>query len=279
MDRCALFVDAGYLLAEGGKLCCDTKRRNSVVCDYDRMVAALAGLATANCTLPVLRAYWYDGARDALPTLDHLAIAQLANVKLRLGRLSGGKQKGVDALIFRDLMTLARERAVATAFLVAGDEDLREGVIAAQDLGVRVVVVGVESTEGGNQSEALVREADERIELAAGDLRPYLSRRSESAQESDAGAIHPDSDPVTPSATPQQLGQKFGKEWVSRATDDELRDLVEQRPRIPKELDVELILRAEVDLGSLRERPEIKPDLRRGFWKTITEAGDKLDSN
>lgn len=126
MDRCALFVDAGHLLAEGGKLCCGTKRRNSVVCEYAGIVSALAELATTNCTLPVLRVYWYDGARDAIPTLDHLDIAELANVKLRLGRLSGGKQKGVDALIYRDLMTLARERAIATAFLVAGDEDLRE---------------------------------------------------------------------------------------------------------------------------------------------------------
>ena len=58
MDRCALFIDAGYLLAEGGKLCCGTKSRNRVVCDYGRMVAVLAELASANCALPVLRAYW-----------------------------------------------------------------------------------------------------------------------------------------------------------------------------------------------------------------------------
>lgn len=276
MDRCALFVDAGYLLAEGGKLCCGTKRRNSVVCDYDQIIAALAKLAVENCTLPVLRVYWYDGARDAIPTLDHLAIAELANVKLRLGRLSGGKQKGVDALIFRDLMTLARERAVATAFLVAGDEDLREGVVAAQDMGVRVVVIGVESTEDGNQSEALVRESDQRIELSADDLRPFLSR-SGSAQASSAIAVPHGA--ATPQATHQQLGERFGKEWVSRATDDELRELYEQRPRIPKELDVELIVSAESDLGSLRERPEIKPELRAGFWRIVIEAGAQLDSN
>jgi uncharacterized LabA/DUF88 family protein len=275
MDRCALFVDAGYLLAEGGKLCCGTKKRNSVACDYDRIVSALAKLATENCTLPVLRVYWYDGAREAIPTLDHLAIAELANVKLRLGRLSGGKQKGVDALIFRDLMTLARERAVATAFLFAGDEDLREGVVAAQDMGVRVVVVGVESTEDGNQSEALVRESDQRIELSADYLKAYISRTG-SAQASSTISI-PHAAP-TPQTTPQQLGGRFGGEWVSRATDDELRELFEQRPRIPKELDVELIVSAEADLGSLRDRPSIKPDLRAGFWKVVTEAGDKLDS-
>lgn len=236
-------------------------------------MSALAKLATENCTLPVLRVYWYDGARDAIPTLDQLAVAELANVKLRLGRLSGGKQKGVDALIFRDLMTLARERAVATAFLVAGDEDLREGVVAAQDMGVRVVVVGVESQDG-NQSEALVRESDQQIVLSAKDLKPYLSR-SGSAQASTAVAVPHDA--ATPQVTPQAIGARFAHDWVSRATDEELRELFEQRPRIPKELDVELIVSAEADLGSLRDRPTIKPDLRAGFWKTVTEAGGRLD--
>jgi hypothetical protein len=75
----------------------------------------------------MLRVYWYDGAPDAIPLSDHLAIAKLTNVKLRLGRLTRGEQKGVDWLIIRDLMTLARERAIATALLVSGDEDLREG--------------------------------------------------------------------------------------------------------------------------------------------------------
>ena len=59
--------------------------------------------------MPVLRVYWYDAAPNGIPLADHLLIAQLANVKLRLGRLSGGKQKGVDSLIVRDLMTLARD--------------------------------------------------------------------------------------------------------------------------------------------------------------------------
>jgi hypothetical protein len=66
----------------------------------------------------MLRAYWYDAAKDAIPTPEQLLIARLPRVMLRLGRLSGGKQKGVDSLIVRDLMTLARERAVATAFLL-----------------------------------------------------------------------------------------------------------------------------------------------------------------
>src|SRR5439155_13863806 len=140
MDRCAMFVDAGYLLAAGGALCCASRRRAEVVCNYPELVRALIGHARGHCGLELLRVYWYDGAPDAVPLADHLAIGELPNVKLRLGRLSGNKQKGVDSLIMRDVMTLARERAVATAYLLGGDEDLREGVVAAQDMGMRVVV-------------------------------------------------------------------------------------------------------------------------------------------
>ncbi len=71
-------------------------------------------------------------------TPDHQAIADLPRVKLRLGRLvprkSGLEQKGVDSLIVHDLITLAQERAVETMFLLAGDEDMCEGVAAAQRL-------------------------------------------------------------------------------------------------------------------------------------------------
>ena len=93
----------------------------------------LVGLAAGCCAAPVLRTYWYDGAKDGIPTTEQQRIAALANVKLRLGRLNtNNQQKGVDALIYRDLMTLASERAVTDAFLVSGDEDLREGVKASR---------------------------------------------------------------------------------------------------------------------------------------------------
>ena len=84
------------------------------------------------------------GTGDALlaaDSLDQQVIAGLPRVKLRLGRLvarkGGVEQKGVDSLIVHDLITLVHERAAATMFLLAGDEDLREGVAAAQHLGVQ----------------------------------------------------------------------------------------------------------------------------------------------
>jgi uncharacterized LabA/DUF88 family protein len=173
MDRSAVFVDAGYLLAAGGLVCCGTKHRAAFHCDYEALVRALGRLAIESCGLSVLRIYWYDGAPEASPLADHLRVAHLPDVKLRLGRLVRGEQKGVDSLIVRDLMTLARERAIAAAYLVSGDEDIREGVAAAQDMGVRVALVGVPVGGGQkhNQAPTLVREADEHIILSV-DLLP-----------------------------------------------------------------------------------------------------------
>ena len=149
MDRCAVFVDAGYLYAEGGKLSGIGPSRRNVRLDALRANEFLVGLATTACRLPVLRTYWYDGARDRIPTAEHQAISDLPNVKLRLGRLNQRhQQKGVDALIYHDLMTLARERAVSAAYLLSGDEDLREGVRAAQEIGVRVTLVGIRTPSG-----------------------------------------------------------------------------------------------------------------------------------
>ena len=142
MDRCALFVDAGYLFAQGGKICVGSPDRQHVQLDAGSFRDSFAQTAFGKCGLPSLRTYWYDAARNGVPTIEQQVIASLANVKLRLGRLGGKKQqKGVDALIYRDLMTLARERAICEGFLLSGDEDLREGVKAAQDMGVRVTLV------------------------------------------------------------------------------------------------------------------------------------------
>ena len=123
MDRCALFVDAGYLFAQGGKICVGSPDRQRVQLDAGSFRDSFAQTAFGKCGLPSLRTYWYDAARNGVPTIEQQVIASLANVKLRLGRLSGKKQqKGVDALIYRDLMTLARERAICEGFLLSGDE-------------------------------------------------------------------------------------------------------------------------------------------------------------
>jgi hypothetical protein len=121
MDRCSIFIDAGYLFAAGGELCCGTRGRRSLQLDSASFNRWLAARAAEKCGLQPLRTYWYDGARNGIATRSQQEIAALPNVKLRLGRLSAkNEQKGVDALIYRDLMTLARERAIAEAWVLFG---------------------------------------------------------------------------------------------------------------------------------------------------------------
>ena len=266
MDRCAVFVDAGHLLAEGGKLCCGSAARTRVQCDYMGLVNALVRFATSHCGLSILRIYWYDAAPDAIPTQEQLAIAELARVKLRLGRLVSGKQKGVDSLIVRDLMTLARERAVTTVFLLGGDEDLREGVVAAQEMGVLVVVLGIPTIGIGNQAMSLVRESDEHIVLEAPFLSPFFSLRAAPSQMASALQNPPGQEAAL------LAGQSFAADWARRATAEEIRRLLDQAPILPNHLDRELLAAAEVTLGSLHEQKSLRKDLRVGFWKALQDT-------
>jgi uncharacterized LabA/DUF88 family protein len=94
----------------------------------------------------------------------------------RLGRLVGGQQKGVDALIYRDLTTLARQGSIVSAYLLASDEDLREAIAEAQSLGIQVVLVTVEPAGTSVVAEHLIWEADEVIDLDANFLGPFFER-------------------------------------------------------------------------------------------------------
>lgn len=260
MDRYALFVDAGYVYAEGGKLCCDTPSRRNINLDVVSFNEKLRSLATDRCGLETLRTYWYDGAPNGVRTPTHQMIAALPNLKLRLGSINvRGQQKGVDALIYRDLMTLARERAIADAFLLSGDEDLREGVRAAQDQGVRVTVIGIAPSSGpANQSRELVFEADESVTLKRRDIESFFTRDSQ-----------PRSTESQPLDTPQ-VGKEFAEQWLRDASQQEIRELRAQRPRIPRPLDVELLRHSEHALGvSLQHGDETRRVIRKAFWDTI----------
>lgn len=233
----------------------------------------LVELATSQCKLPVLRTYWYDGARDGIPTPSQQVVAALANVKLRLGRLNvNNQQKGVDALIYRDLMTLARERAICEAFLLSGDEDLREGVHAAQDQGVRVTVVGIRpASQEYNQSKVLLAEADEVVRLERSQIRGFFSK---------VPSHPPASSPPVSLDTKSigDVGKRFAREWLTSATEADKAALRVQQPRIPKTLDVELMKFAEVTLGiSLREQDELHRDLRGGFWRAMSQLAGSDD--
>jgi NYN domain len=85
-----------------------------------------------------------------------------------------GDQKGVDSLIVTDIVDLARCGAIASAVVVAGDEDIRIGVEIAQRYGVRVHLLGIVPSRG-SQSPQLLREADTTAEWDATKIRTYMS--------------------------------------------------------------------------------------------------------
>ncbi|WP_422758857.1 NYN domain-containing protein [Paenarthrobacter sp. C1] len=140
----AIFVDAGFLLAIGGTQVVGTSLRSAFRVDYQKLIEGILNCTEAHSGIDVLRTYWYDASKDALFTDQHKQIGLLPGVKVRLGRISfNGEQKGVDLKLGLDLVGVARNRAASVAYLVSGDDDLAEAVEEAQDLGMKVVLVGV----------------------------------------------------------------------------------------------------------------------------------------
>jgi len=268
MTRCVVMVDAGYVYAEGGRICCGTRSRAEIRLDPGLLLGSIAQRAAFTLGVPVLRTYWYDAARDGIRTAEQREIAALHDVKLRLGRLNGqNQQKGVDALVYRDMITLAQHNAVSDVVLVSGDEDLREGVRTVQDYGVRVTLVGIETVSGHNQSEELVYEADRLWILTKQELSDAFTRRV--VERSQVVT-----DEVEEAAAARAAAVAFATRWRDRATDAELTELLADRPRIPRPLDIELITTVEQVIGtSLVQRQAVKNDLRAAWWGVI--GGDR----
>src|ERR1700747_1930919 len=177
LARYAVMVDVGYIYAAAGELLFGTSARRDYRVDAVGLIQAVTKHAAELSRGELLRVYWYDAARDRVPTIDQRVVAQMAWVKLRLGNLNArGQQKGGDAQIRADMEALARHRAITDAVLIGGDEDMVPAVEAAQAFGVRVHLWGVEPPFGTNQAERLVWEADTVEILDRPFLRPYFTR-------------------------------------------------------------------------------------------------------
>jgi uncharacterized LabA/DUF88 family protein len=175
MKRHAIFVDAGYVFAQGSVSLCGSKTpRTQLKLDAAEIIVQLTTLALAKSAgVPLLRIYWYDGAAGG-PTVDHLAIARMDNVKLRLGSInSAGEQKEVDSLLVTDLIDVARNQSICDATVVTADTDVRIAVQVAQTFGVRVHLIGLEPSRV-SQSPSLRQEADTVDEIARVDVEKFL---------------------------------------------------------------------------------------------------------
>ncbi len=187
MDRCALFVAAGYVLADGA-MADHGSRPQEVAWDYAGLLTFLTSLARDRTGLPVLRCYWYETAADSRGATEHEALASIPGVKLRLPPAQPGRREGAEADMRRDLITLARNRAVSDAVIVGAQEELGPVIADVQDLGVRVLLVHIPADGGGTAPRSLRQECDDVIETPAASLRPFAhlmaaagpDRRSES---------------------------------------------------------------------------------------------------
>lgn len=180
MDRYAIFVDAGYFFAAGAQAAIGAqtpkiarkqislKSPETTFSDICRVASESAG------NTDLLRTYWYDAMPGPRMSIEQSAIAMLPGVKLRLGALnSAGEQKGVDSLIVTDIIDLARNRAIADAVVVTGDEDLRIAFQVAQSFGVRVHILAA-GDPTRNVSPALQMEADSVSALDAEWFKAHL---------------------------------------------------------------------------------------------------------
>jgi uncharacterized LabA/DUF88 family protein len=205
LARYAVMVDVGYIYAAAGELLFGFSSRRDFRVDAVPLIQVVTKHADELIRGELLRVYWYDAARDRVPTIDQRVIAQMPWVKLRLGNLNArGQQKGVDAQIRADMEALARHRAITDAVLIAGDEDMVPAVEAAQAYGVRVHLWGIEPPYGTNQAERLVWESDTVDVLDAPFLRPYFTKNP--------GAGEPRTDPTMgTSPTVPSPSQLFGE--------------------------------------------------------------------
>jgi len=174
VDRCALFVDAGYVLADGAMAVHGTRRRDSVSWNYEGLLQLLSSLAAERSGLPLLRCYWYEATVEGRRSADHDALADLPGVKLRLAKMRPGRREGVEGEIHRDLETLARNKAISDAMVVSAEEDLAQVVAEVQDLGLRVTLLHIADAADPMASRALRQECDDIVEISREHLRPYV---------------------------------------------------------------------------------------------------------
>lgn len=144
-EQSVIFIDAGFLLSAGSSTVTGTSLRAATRVDAEQLISGIVSITRDNCNLDPLRIYWYDASRDGVLSDWHKKISLLDDVKVRLGRIGvNGQQKGVDLRLGLDLVEVARNGSAKVAYLLSGDDDLAEAVEAAQDLGMKVVLLALE---------------------------------------------------------------------------------------------------------------------------------------
>ena len=266
MNRVAIFVDAGYLFAQGSALLKGVKQpRSTVILNDTAAILALKSQAAKQAPgCGLLRIYWYDAPPPGnRPSGDQSNLAFQDDVKLRLGFLSGsGQQKGVDSLIVTDLIELARNKAISDAILVSGDEDIRVGVQIAQNYGVRVHLLGIKPGRG-SQSLLLLQEADTTAEWSEAEVGQFLTFKGSVEAASPSGEISVAVEAIT-RASATTVAEPSVSEDAEKAIQDLLSIFVSEVEQASKE----------VILKTWTQTHSIPPEFDR---KLLARARDALN--
>lgn len=200
MQRYAIFIDAGYLLAQAVHILSGgaTKKRAGLeIHNPEGLIEEIKSEAARHLDLTnkeLLRIYWYDGVGQTGRTREHKAITRLPDMQFRAGTInSSGQQKGVDTLLVIDLIELSTNHAISDAVIIASDGDFAAGIELAQRRGVRIAVLGIEDSASSlrhNQSTEVLERADRRGVATKLLVEPYC------CYTSDEVAHHPVALPI-----------------------------------------------------------------------------------
>ena len=260
MNRVALFIDAGYLYAAAIRLLTGVKQsRSAITLNYEAFLDYIVQQAEHQSGRELLRVYWYDGTSTG-PTGAHRKLAYQPNVKLRLGMVSlSGEQRGVDSLLVMDMANLAQNRAMSDALLLTGDEDIRVGVVLAQQYGVRVHLVGIADPDGErNQSSMLLQEADTTLLIDALDMARMATVNDRTGAEDGAES---DEDPLEDVGASSELMLEEAVHLVLAGLGTEEVELVrnmESGASVPAQIDRQLLL-----AGKQRLQRDLLPPEKR----------------
>ena len=228
------------------------------------MLAMLKATAGARANgIQLLRIYWYDGLLHGRLSQEQESLANTDNVKVRLGAVTAGQQKGVDSLIVTDLIELARNHAISDAVLLSGDEDLRVGVQIAQSFGVRVHLIGIEPSSA-NQSHLLRQEADTTGEWSKEEVSEILTVKSSPEKSLTSVSPHGNIDELLDQVVSDIFGL-LGETELERISLELSRD----SRWVPEDFDRRLLLEGREKIGRDLERAEMR-HIRNKFKEFVT---------
>lgn len=286
-----LLVDGGYLLGECAWRAAGRYGRSTIRVDYDMLLTAVADRVESFGAGELATVIWFDASPDGKPTPELERISALEGVELRLGRLGGRRRRGVELLIYREMLALCRDPDIDTIVLVAGNVELAIAVTDVRQLGKRVIVAQP-AWDAEDEDVAAVREAADltvtlpwalladAIELPPVEFVVREPDRRSERPEMHRGVRRGDLRRARRGLTNwEEIAVRAGRDFARRllAPDSpiDLEDLLDVRPVLPRHIDVSLLQLLEGRLGHEPTQAERRA-ARAALWREL--AGEESAS-